>query len=65
MFAIGVEAIIYLLLYNLHDCTFNDKKAAGIRSIPKKNTEISKRIDQMSAFWYFQFVVCDRYIFRK
>ena len=23
VFVIGVEAIIYLLLYNLHDCTFN------------------------------------------
>ena len=22
MFVIGVEMIIYLLLYNLHDCTF-------------------------------------------
>ena len=24
MFAVSVEAIIYLLLHNLHDCTFND-----------------------------------------
>ena len=24
MFVICVEAIIYLLLYNLHDCTFNE-----------------------------------------
>ena len=29
MFVIYVEAIIYLLLYNLHDCTFN--------GFPKKN----------------------------
>ena len=25
VFVISVEAIIYLLLHNLHDCTFNDK----------------------------------------
>ena len=25
VFVIGHEAIIYLLLYNLHDCTFNVK----------------------------------------
>ena len=25
VFVICVEAIIYLLLYNLHDCTFNSK----------------------------------------
>ena len=24
MFVIGVEVIIHLLLYNLHDCTFKD-----------------------------------------
>ena len=24
VFVTGVEAIIYLLLYNLHDCTFNN-----------------------------------------
>ena len=24
VFVIFVKAIIYLLLYNLHDCTFND-----------------------------------------
>ena len=27
MFVICAEAILYLLLYNLHDCTFNLKKA--------------------------------------
>ena len=26
VFVICVEAFIYLLLYNLHDSTFNDKK---------------------------------------
>ena len=26
MFVISVEVIIYLLLYNLHDCTFKRKK---------------------------------------
>ena len=26
MFVMCVEAIIYLLLYNLHDCTFNEEK---------------------------------------
>ena len=26
VFVICVEAIIYLLLYNLHDCTFNMKQ---------------------------------------
>ena len=26
LFAICLEAIIYLLLYNFHDCTFQDEK---------------------------------------
>ena len=26
MFVVSVEVIIYLLLYNLHDCTFKRKK---------------------------------------
>ena len=30
VFVNGVEAIIYLLLYNLHDCTFkNEKRFTG------------------------------------
>ena len=29
VFVICVEAIIYLLLHNLHDCTFNNTSAAG------------------------------------
>ena len=34
VFVIHVEAIIYLLLYNLHDCTFNKKTLM-------ENTEVS------------------------
>ena len=30
-FVIGVETIIYLLLYNLHDCTFNKKELSKVR----------------------------------
>ena len=33
MFAISVEAIPYLLLYNLHDCTFKDEKQERERDI--------------------------------
>ena len=29
LFFICVEAIIYLLLYDLHDCTFNDPEEGG------------------------------------
>ena len=31
VFVICVEAIIYLLLYNLHDCTFNRVKAQSLK----------------------------------
>ena len=30
VFAIRVEAVIYLLLYNLHDCTFNKRAKAPV-----------------------------------
>ena len=33
VFVIYVEAIIYFLLYNLHDCTFNKKKTFYIFAI--------------------------------
>ena len=33
VFVICVRAIIYLLLYNLHNCTFNPNKAGLFESI--------------------------------
>ena len=36
VFVIFVKAIIYLLLYNLHDCAFNGVKLLTI--FPKKNS---------------------------
>ena len=30
VFAIRVEAVIYLLLYNLYDCTFNKRAKAPV-----------------------------------
>ena len=35
-FVICVEAIIYLLLYNLHDCTFK-LKCFGVKIVKKVN----------------------------
>ena len=40
VFAIGVEAIIYLLLYNLHDCTF---KLATFRRRAKEGSKEAGR----------------------
>ena len=38
VFVYCVEAIIYLLLYNLHDCTFEDtKNRISSMSVEKKN----------------------------
>ena len=38
VFVICAEAIIYLLLYNLHDCTFNKTETFTARFFEKKNT---------------------------
>ena len=40
VFVIFVEAVIYLLLYNLHDCTFNNSYSAKafVQSMPKKGS---------------------------
>ena len=50
VFFICVEAIIYLLLYNLHDCTFNslNYKKEFIRRILKK----IKKGENELLFWY-------------
>ena len=38
VFVIYFEAIIYLLLYNLHDCTFNESLAVKIPLHYQKNS---------------------------
>ena len=39
LFVICVEAIIYLLLYNLHDCTFNNHVNNTVSSSRKTQTK--------------------------
>ena len=39
LFVICVEAIIYLLLYNLHDCTFNNHVSNTFSSSRKTQTK--------------------------
>ena len=39
---ICVEAIIYLLLHNLHDCNFNKEEAIGLRKKLAHDTRVQK-----------------------
>ena len=39
---ICLQAIIYLLLYNLYDCTFNTEEAIGMRKILAHDTRMQK-----------------------
>ena len=45
VFVICVEVIIYLLLYNLHDCTFNDTKNTSILNTTIDYILSTKRFD--------------------
>ena len=45
VFVICVEVIIYLLLYNLHDCTFNDTKNTSILNTTIEYILSTKRFD--------------------
>ena len=40
VFCICVEAIMYLLLYNLHDCTFKEKFPVGSPFLVKEDSLI-------------------------
>ena len=47
VFVICVEAIIYLLLYNLHDCTFNPEILKAIITRARLRTcSLKKRTDE-------------------
>ena len=52
VFDICVEAVMYLLLYNLHDCTFNYR--AFFSRLKYKNICIAEFIDTCSFTKYFQ-----------
>ena len=42
MFVICLEEIIYLLLYNLHDCTFKSKKSSKKFTYKEKCGTVTK-----------------------
>ena len=45
---ICVEAIIYLLLYNLHDCTFNQKGGPSIKDDSPVPRDLSMRTQTLN-----------------
>ena len=49
MFAICVEAIIYLLLYNFHDCTFNTERPNPWALNPGKPNPGTLNLDTLNA----------------
>ena len=55
VFVIYAEAIIYLLLYNLHDCTFNRKQiniCAGVRNYyPLSVQQQNPKFPSLSAYF--------------
>ena len=56
VFVISVEATIYLLLYNLHDCTFNEYQLLRDSDIPDHAIELCKtdRGDlKLDSLWSF------------
>ena len=49
VFFISVESIIYLLLYNLHDCTFNVNFGhSSDNGVKIKKKEIKKKIKNVN-----------------
>ena len=54
VFVFGVEAIVYLLLYNLHDCTFNSFLCVLSSCLLKNKLRIT--IIEKAEYTYYQYI---------
>ena len=57
LFVICVEAIIYLLLYNLHDCTF---KFVQVTTLVKTLSKLTRQIQEQFSGLFFLFALNSR-----
>ena len=55
---ICLQAIIYLLLYNLYDCTFNTEEAIGMRKILAHDTRMQKNPQTKESTWRIFMELC-------
>ena len=57
LFVICVEAIIYLLLYDLHDCTF---KFVQVTTLVKTLSKLTRQIQEHFSGLFFLFALNSR-----